>query len=174
MRSHSITDSFCITDIIHRQYSHFISKVHSLVLACSRRLLGGFGWGHILLRDVMFFIPAKPHLFLSASHCLLHCTIISLSHTHFSERVHMWLSVPLFSSSCWRSGAEPSGHCSLMSHWLLCVCPVRTEKRPRCCRLSHAISVGRLAGAAASLKGFKAAEREIPVSSGGYPYLNRC
>lgn len=82
MRSHSITDSFCITDIIHRQYSHFISKVHSLVLACSRRLLGGFGWGHILLRESWCFSSLLNHICfcqLSLSSSLYHN--FSLSYT---------------------------------------------------------------------------------------------
>lgn len=41
-------------------------------------------------------------------------------------------------------------------------------------RPSHVISAGTRARAAASLKGFSAAEREIPISHSEHPSLNRC
>ena len=159
-------------------HAHSNTSVLITVALCP---VGGFVGRELSTSLFLSFLLSLP-LFVSPSLSLsvMHTHTHTLTHTH-TQRLgpHVVKGLSSVSSSRLSAGAEPSGHCCLMSRWLLCVCPVRTEKKKKkndlaaFCR-SHVISAGKLAGAAASLKGFSAAEREIPISHGGYPPLNRC
>lgn len=136
-----------------------------------------------------FYSANHPWLIFFPSSCLIQCFSLCLSslsfslphtrartHTHAQTHTRTHTSCGLESILCFlvsserpsrALGARPSNE-------------PPAAQRSSCHRgettshPSHVISAGTRARAAASLKGFSAAEREIPVSHGEHPSLNRC